>query len=467
MIATHRRFLELSAASIDFELSRSEHQALEAHLAACETCRRDVARLRGDARTIAAMPPRPRTIATGLVRGYGRVDRRPVLRLVFIAAMLALLAAGLVTVGSELLRRVHTVALPDASPQATQRPPLGTWQAAAPLNVARSLHTSTLLPDGRVLVVGGAAGLTSIGSAEIYDPALGGWSLAPDMAETRSSQVAYPFFDESVIVAGGYRSVVGGEVVGSIEAFVDGNWNVTQQLADARADFAVVFQASRALAFIGGHGSDGRALASMEILDLDTDAVMRDAAPMASPRAFHTATTLFDLRILVAGGVDNDGIPLATAELFDPATGQWKTVAPMHEPRAYHTAVRLNDDRVLVAGGEDASGKALDTAELYDAKTDTWTVVPMLEARERHGATRFAGSTVLIVGGERDGTSLSTTEVFDPVTNSWMAGPELRQARSYVSLVRLKTGAVMVTGGAWESSSALADVEILDPLARP
>ena len=56
MIAAHRRFLELAAASIDFDLSQREHRDLNAHLAACASCRRDLAALRGDARTIAALP---------------------------------------------------------------------------------------------------------------------------------------------------------------------------------------------------------------------------------------------------------------------------------------------------------------------------------------------------------------------------------------------------------------------------
>jgi hypothetical protein len=159
VIAAHSRFLELAAISIDFELSRAEHQELEAHVASCASCRRDLAELRGDARAIAALPPRPRRIGSG-----ARPDRRGLrpdgFRLVLIAAMLALLAAGLVAVGSELLRRAQTVVPPDA-PQVSGPVATGfqsSWQVAAPLAVPRSLHTSTLLPDGRVLVAGGASG---------------------------------------------------------------------------------------------------------------------------------------------------------------------------------------------------------------------------------------------------------------------------------------------------------------------
>jgi N-acetylneuraminic acid mutarotase len=46
-------------------------------------------------------------------------------------------------------------------------PVTGSWTATATMTVARAGHTATLLPDGRVLVVGGEGGGTS---AELYDP---------------------------------------------------------------------------------------------------------------------------------------------------------------------------------------------------------------------------------------------------------------------------------------------------------
>ena len=49
------------------------------------------------------------------------------------------------------------------------------WRAARPLATPRTGHTATLLPDGRVLVVGGRTGNARSGqalnSAELYDPA--------------------------------------------------------------------------------------------------------------------------------------------------------------------------------------------------------------------------------------------------------------------------------------------------------
>ena len=60
-------------------------------------------------------------------------------------------------------------------------PASGTWTATGNLNFARGVHTATLLPNGKVLVAGGAAGPITIHkvliTAELYDPASGTWSV--------------------------------------------------------------------------------------------------------------------------------------------------------------------------------------------------------------------------------------------------------------------------------------------------
>src|SRR5437762_3658018 len=47
----------------------------------------------------------------------------------------------------------------------------GTWTATGRLGTARTLHTATLLPNGKVLVAGGNDYSGTIGSAELYNPA--------------------------------------------------------------------------------------------------------------------------------------------------------------------------------------------------------------------------------------------------------------------------------------------------------
>ena len=89
--------------------------------------------------------------------------------------------------------------------------PVGaTWTSVAPMNVMRSSHTATLLADGRVLVAGGstvssaaAKGYVNNASAEIYDPVANTWTATPPMSVARSHHTATLLPDGKVLVVGG------------------------------------------------------------------------------------------------------------------------------------------------------------------------------------------------------------------------------------------------------------------------
>ena len=73
-------------------------------------------------------------------------------------------------------------------------------------------------------------------------------------------------------------------------------------------------------------------------------------AAWLTARNSHTATLLPNGQVLVAGGFT--GISnLASAELYDPATGLWTTTGSMATARYRHTATLLPNGQVLVAGG--------------------------------------------------------------------------------------------------------------------
>jgi hypothetical protein len=81
-----------------------------------------------------------------------------------------------------------------------------------------------------------------------------------------------------------------------------------------------------------------------------------------------TATLLPDGTVLVTGGtgaiVPGIDPALPTANLYDPRTGTWTAAANMSANRRSHSATLLRDGRVLVAGGMGDDG-AYGSAELY------------------------------------------------------------------------------------------------------
>ncbi|MEO5939378.1 MAG: zf-HC2 domain-containing protein, partial [Candidatus Limnocylindrales bacterium] len=109
--ATHEPYLELAAAAVDFELSVDERSALEKHLAGCGSCRHRSAMFGADVQAIGAQPPWTLSAA-----GYDRIDARlrdrdrvslGTLRLVALAAILALVAVGAVQVGAQVIQRLE------------------------------------------------------------------------------------------------------------------------------------------------------------------------------------------------------------------------------------------------------------------------------------------------------------------------------------------------------------------------
>ena len=71
--------------------------------------------------------------------------------------------------------------------------------------------------------------------------------------------------------------------------------------------------------------------------------------------------------MLVAGGANRTAaFLLRTAELYDPALGTWSATGSLHIARAFHTATLLPDGRVLVAGGLNINSHPSASAELYD-----------------------------------------------------------------------------------------------------
>ena len=102
-------------------------------------------------------------------------------------------------------------------------------------------------------------------------------------------------------------------------------------------------------------------------------------------RSGHTATLLLDGRVLVAA----DQGHLASAELYDPASGTWTPTGSLTKGRVLHTATLLPNGKVLVVGGFDGTF-SMSSAELYDPASGTWTATGSLATeRESHTATLF------------------------------------------------------------------------------
>lgn len=189
---------------------------------------------------------------------------------------------------------------------------------------------------------------------------------------------------------------------------------------------------------------------------------------MTTARALHTATRLRSGMVLVAGGVVGGGQALSSAELYDPATGQWAATGAMTAPRFQHTATLLPDGKVLVTGGTDGGVQALGSAEVFDPAKGQWTPVgEMTLPRFGHTATLVKGFGVLVAGGPSGSPPMTpTAEVYDLETRRWTAAGSMSMGRRHHTATLLGTGKVLVVGGVTQDSDVASGGEkgeLFDP----
>lgn len=189
---------------------------------------------------------------------------------------------------------------------------------------------------------------------------------------------------------------------------------------------------------------------------------------MIAARDAHTATLLESGDVLVAGGFGDEGLPpLKSAEVFNPRTGTWSAAPPMHVGRGGHAAARLGDGQVLEAGGWIGPGRYTDTTEIYNATTGRFEEGPSLpEAVDGLAAVSLPGGSVLIAGGQaRPGVATSSAVVVSADGALTRVG-SMAQARFKHTIVALPDGRALVIGGTSNDTDLLSSTEVYDPQTR-
>jgi hypothetical protein len=304
----------------------------------------------------------------------------------------------------------------------TWDPATGTFTPAGSLPACRGAHTATMLGDGRVLVAGGlgcGGGETYRSTTLIWDPTSQTFAPSGSLAVGRALPTAALLPDGRVLVIGGLGE---DEAVAQAEAWdpTTGAWQPAGSLAVGRgAHTATLLEDGRVLVVGGWDWESEGALTTAEIWD-PTAASFSPAAVSGTAREHHTATLLADGRVLLVGGRDRFG-GSAPAEVWDPATGATSATGPLAVARLGHTATLLSDGRVLIIGGLDPateeSGPA--SAEIWDPATGTFGPAghpahPLF----LHTATALPDGRVLVVGADEPEYHVftPTAEVWEPLT---------------------------------------------------
>jgi hypothetical protein len=295
-------------------------------------------------------------------------------------------------------------------------------------------HTATLLPNGKLLVTGGYD-VTAPGtqfdpvfkSSEIYDPATAKFTAGQDMWFPRRQHVATLLKDGRVLITGGIQ--------------LRGN----------------------------GFGASG----NTEIYDPASDQFVLGQRLIESGRWLHTATLLRDGRVLIAGGRSNNCsasceiFSLNTAEIFDPSTGIFIPTGSLNIGRFGHTATLLPDGRVMILGGttteEIGPSQQVQTAEVYDPATGEFHFLGYTAlGRGLHALALLNSGRFLLVGGYNQNDSpMGSTESFDSVARAAVPGPDMSDWRIRAAAVRLNSGEILIIGGN-NSGGPVAPVDLFE-----
>lgn len=289
-------------------------------------------------------------------------------------------------------------------------PTSATFSGAGSLTVDRGqAFSGTLLDNGKVLLVGGQAGDASLASAELYDPATGTFTPTGDMSVARSFHSATLMADGRVLIVGGHRFNFRNSALASAEIYdpATGTFSPTGEMRIGRQEHTATLLSDGRVLVAGGYDAEqdnATAQATAELFDPDKG-TFAPTASMTSERGNHTATMLWNGKVLIAGGhVGHPGASVASAELYDPSSGTFAPTGDMIHPRGSHSATLLSDGSVLMAGGFTAfpyTGTTLASAETYEPSTATFTsTASMHTPRGRHAAALLPGGDVLVAGGE-------------------------------------------------------------------
>jgi hypothetical protein len=238
-------------------------------------------------------------------------------------------------------------------------------------------------------------------------------------------------------------------------------------MTDGRQAFGAALLADGRALVAGGFGDAGL-MSTAEIYDPATT-TFTTTGSLITARGSPAAASLPDGRVLVLGGAgpgdaNNGTLPLASAEIYDPATGTWSVTGSMSVARRAPVALSLPDGRVLVIGGD----TNVLASEIFDPATGTFSMTGSLTVgRASFAASVLQDGRVLVVGGVApvDGTNLA--EVWDPLTGQWSAVGSMAQPRVDATATTLQDGTVLVTGGqtGYSTNVFIAEAELFDPVA--
>jgi hypothetical protein len=224
-----------------------------------------------------------------------------------------------------------------------------------------------------------------------------------------------------------------------------------------------------------GGTENGYAISSVTQYDPNTvtvvDGPTNQTHPLRSmnvPRAeFGRATDANDLTYAI-GGLDNNGTPLASMEVYTPSTNTWTYLASLPQALYGESAVSDGAGHIYVFGGV-ANGAISTAVYRYTIATNTWdtSAAPLQVGVRDSAAVSAPNGLIYVVGGSTASGATPTVESYNPTTNTWNLETSLPQAISSPAVAVDSLGRITVLGGYDASGNALASTYVSQEFTQP
>jgi hypothetical protein len=225
---------------------------------------------------------------------------------------------------------------------------------------------ATQLGNGDVFVLSGLNGAGALNTQpEVYHPATRTWSVTP-------YRLSVPTYPHMLPTAGGRLFFTGVAFGGSAVRVgflrpLTGSFQPVGGLdtnrRDEGASFFVPFSLGRNVLVAGGN------VATTALVDLYATAnpVYRAGPSLDRPRKYLSHATLFDGRVLLAGGQDPQNNPVFTAQLYRPILNRLEPVTPTSAAHQYHSNMWVDPTgRAILVGGNPARGSVQRLVERFE-----------------------------------------------------------------------------------------------------